>query len=675
MPSERSELPALKEPTSNIVTEPRDAQSRPLNSKPNTSKRGDKASASLGPVEDLESYVKSDWWRHIFNANYLRTDGDVVEDADITELEVTAFLSMLKVNTESRFLDVCCGQGRHSLELARRGYTKVTGIDRSHYLISRARSRARQQALSINFREGDARQLRFSDDAFDIVYLAGNSFGYFESVEDDILVLREIRRVLCPHGQLLIDFTDGDYLREHYQARSWEWIDKNHFVCRERSLSSSGDRLISREVITHTTKGVIADQFYAERLYSELELRQILSDCGFRSDEATNFSTLSKRNQDLGMMAQRIILVAQSQKTEAAKPNLRKKVRNVVVAMGDHRRTDTVKPGSHFDADDFYTINALKKALAQLDEYKFTYLDEHDTFIKTLCEQSKKIDFVFNLCDEGFNNEAMNELHVPALLDMLSIPYSGGDPQCLAYCYDKSLVRGIAAEMDIPVPAAFNVLPEDSTFISLPIELPVIVKPNFGDSSVGINVKSICHNVNELEGAIARVREVVGYDEPILVEQFLSGKDISVGIIGNPPGDYLVLPIIEEDYSQLPADLPHICGYEAKWDEDSVYFKLVKSIPADLPDETVGFLTASCCKLFERLGCQDYARFDWRLDSNGTPRLLEANPNPGWCWDGHLARMAEIAGLSYKDMLAKILDAAEQRHNLAKKRQRRKMAN
>ena len=64
------------------------------------------------------------------------------------------------------------------------------------------------------------------------------------------------------------------------------------------------------------------------------------------------------------------------------------------------------------------------------------------------------------------------------------------------------------------------------------------------------------------------------------------------------------------------------------------------SIPAELPPATVEFLHASCIRLFQRLGCRDYARFDWRLDANGTPRLLEVNPNPGWCWDGHLARMA-----------------------------------
>jgi D-alanine-D-alanine ligase len=152
------------------------------------------------------------------------------------------------------------------------------------------------------------------------------------------------------------------------------------------------------------------------------------------------------------------------------------------------------------------------------------------------------------------------------------------------------------------------------------------------------------------------------------VEEYLTGKDISVGIIGNPPESYTMLPVIEEDYSALPEGLPHICGYEAKWETDSVYFKNVTSKPAELPLATVDFLHASCIRLFQRLGCQDYARFDWRLDANGTPRLLEANPNPGWCWDGHLARMAEHAGTNYAEMLESILDACRDRLALSVRR-------
>ncbi len=616
---------------------------------------------SIGPVEDLESYVKADWWRDIFNANYLRTDGDVVEDPDITEAEIDAFLELVDVRRDACILDLCCGQGRHLLELARRGFTNLYGVDRSHYLISRAKRVARQQGFVATFREGDARKLRFRENTFDLVYLAGNSFGYFESAEDDIAVLAELRRLLKPAGQLLIDFTDGDFLRDNFEARSWEWIDKDYFVCRERTLSKDNARLVSREVITHTRKGVVADQFYAERLYNADQIGALLAENGFDVLEARPMSTVSKRNQDLGMMARRIILTARSDKSAGVGGEEQKRVRQVTVVMGDHRRADTVKPNNTFDSDDFHTINELKKALAQLAGFEFSYLDNHDELIDKLRSHASGIDFVFNLCDEGFDNHPTKELHVPALLEMLGIRYSGGNPQCLAYCYDKSLIRGVAMEMDIPVPAAFSVAPEEVTFISMPIDFPVIVKPNYGDSSVGITVDSVCYDVRQLEQAIAKVREATGFDRPVLVEQFLTGKDISVGIIGNPPDSYTVLPVIEEDYSRLPEGLPKICGYEAKWDTESEYFRKVKSIPADLPQPTIDFLNASCIRLFQRVGCQDYARFDWRLDGNNTPRLLEVNPNPGWCWDGHLAKMAELAGLSYPDMLREILGACDER--------------
>ena len=620
---------------------------------------------SIGPVEDLESYVKADWWRDIFNANYLRTDGDVVEDPDITEAEIDAFLELVDVGRDACILDLCCGQGRHLLELARRGFTNLYGVDRSHYLISRAKRVARQRGLVATFREGDARKLRLRENTFDLVYLAGNSFGYFESAEDDIAVLAELRRLLKPAGQLLIDFTDGDFLRDNFEARSWEWIDKDYFVCRERTLSKDNTRLVSREVITHTKKGVVADQFYAERLYNADQLGALLAENGFDVLEARPMSTVSKRNQDLGMMAQRIILTARSDKSVGVAGEEHKRVRQVTVVMGDHRRADSVKPNKTFDNDDFHTIDELKKALAQLAGFEFSYVDNHDEFIDTLRNDAGRIDFVFNICDEGFDNDPTKELHVPALLEMLGIRYSGGNPQCLAYCYDKSLIRGVAMEMDIPVPAAFSVAPEEVTFISMPIDFPVIVKPNYGDSSVGITVDSVCHDVRQLEQAIAKVREATGFDRPVLVEQFLTGKDISVGIIGNPPDSYTVLPVIEEDYSQLPEGLPRICGYEAKWDTESEYFRKVKSIPADLPQPTIDFLNASCIRLFQRVGCQDYARFDWRLDGNNTPRLLEVNPNPGWCWDGHLAKMAKLAGLSYPDMLREILSACDERLRVA----------
>jgi len=333
---------------------------------------------------------------------------------------------------------------------------------------------------------------------------------------------------------------------------------------------------------------------------------------------------------------------------------------NVAVLLGDPNKLDVVKPGATFDEDDFSTITLLKQALKSLDQYKFTYFDHHDKFIANLGKWKKEFDLVLNLCDEGLFNRASYELHVPALLESAAIPYTGGNPQCLAYCYDKSLIRGLASEMDIPVAAAYIVKPEDTAFIDITIPFPVIIKPNFGDSSFGITRHCVCNNVAELERAIIENRQRFGYECPILVEQYLTGSDISVGIIGNPSVDFEMLPIIEEDYSLLPKELPPICGYEAKWDPTSPYSK-VRSIPARLSEATENFLHASCLKLFERVECRDYARFDWRLDSNGTPRLLEVNPNPGWCWDGHLAKMAEYGDISYAGMLERILRAAAAR--------------
>jgi D-alanine-D-alanine ligase len=194
----------------------------------------------------------------------------------------------------------------------------------------------------------------------------------------------------------------------------------------------------------------------------------------------------------------------------------------------------------------------------------------------------------------------------------------------------------------------------------LQFDFPVLVKPNFGDSSFGITQRSVAYNPEELTNAISEIRERFGYDKPILAEEFLTGKDLSVGIIGNPPESYTVLPIVEEDYSSLPEGLPRICGYEAKWLPESPYFK-IHSIHAELPEAVERKLVEWCLKLFERLECRDYVRFDWRLDAHGNPKLLEVNPNPGWCWDGHLAKMAAIAGLTYSDMLGAILKASEAR--------------
>lgn len=629
----------------------------------NTTKRTARASSArtFGPVDDLEPFVPAEWWRALFGSTYLLTDSDVM-DGSVTRSEVSRFVDLLDLTPDGAVLDLCCGHGRHALELARRGFVHVEGVDRSRYLIRKAREAARRDNLQVRFREGDCRRLSFAARRFDAVILAGNSFGYFDNDEDNLKVLQEAARVLKEDGRLLLDVVDGEYLRRHFMPRSWEWLDAHHFVCRERTLSEDGSRLFSREVITNTEEGVLADQFYAECLFGEDELRRLLERAGFVNVEpAVSHQPLSQRNQDLGMMGHRTILTARrAGRVVSSNGHHPVRPRRVPVVMGDPRMPDDMKLGGQFDEDDFYTIDQLRTALRGLDGFEFTYVDDHSTLLDRVRELGD-VDFVFNLCDEGYANDPRMELHVPALLDMAGVPYSGAGPQCLAFCYDKSLVRGVAREMGIPVPEAHFVRPGASTIDLLDVGYPAIVKPNSGDCSVGITARSVAYTPEELAEALQTVRSQVGAHRPLLVEEFLTGKDLTVGIIGNPASGYTMLPITEDDYSALPPDLPPICGYEAKWLADSPYMLDVKTVVADVTDATRGLIEECSLALFERLGCRDYARFDWRLDRFGEPRLLEANPNPGWCWDGHLAKQAAYAGYDYADMIRLILEAAARR--------------
>jgi D-alanine-D-alanine ligase len=267
---------------------------------------------TLGPVSDLEPHLPPDWWRTLFNALYLETDGDVFENDRNTAEEIDLLIRSAGLRPDDRILDLCCGQGRHALELARRGFRCVTGLDCSRYLIRLARKRARQYGLTVSFREGDARDFHFEGGEFDCACILGNSFGYFERPEDDLAVLEAARRALTPAGRLVMDLMDGEWMRGHFEPRSWEWIGPNRFVCRERSLAEDRERLISREVVVDAERGVIADQFYAERLYPQERLEALLVRAGFCN---LCFHQLaapdSPRNQDLGMTARRLFVACE----------------------------------------------------------------------------------------------------------------------------------------------------------------------------------------------------------------------------------------------------------------------------------------------------------------------------------------------------------------------------
>jgi D-alanine-D-alanine ligase len=447
-------------------------------------------------------------------------------------------------------------------------------------------------------------------------------------------------------------------MHENFERRSWEWIDEHHFVCRERSISQDGERLISREVIVHDEMGVIADQFYAERLYTRDSIGKLLEKAGFRNIRHHGHAeALSERDQDLGMMARRLLLSADAPHLPVRKGKGRLQALDVTVLLGDHRLPDQVKRGGAFNPEDIETIRKLKDALAELPNYKFHFLDNHGTLERDLAEL--RTDLVFNLCDEGWNNDPFKELHVPALLEVLGIGYTGAGPAALAACYDKGLVRAVAQSLDVTVPLESYVRPGDQG-ATLPSVFPALLKPNQGDSSQGITKEAVVHNEKALLDYLDRLRA----DFPkrgVLVQEFLTGNEYSVALIGNPDQGLRALPVLEVDYSRLDPGLPRILGYESKWIPESPYWTQISYRETTLADQQQQQLIDNSARLFERLGCRDYARFDFRADAKGEIKLLEVNPNPGWCWDGKMNLMANIQGLRYSEMLGQILQAAVER--------------
>ncbi len=614
---------------------------------------------TLGPVSDLERHLPAEWWRSLFNSVYLKTDGDVVENEDNTAREVDLLIRAAGLELNDRILDLCCGQGRHCLHLAKRGFGHVVGVDRSRYLIRLARKRNSQLKTKVSFHEGDARRFRLKEKDFHCVALMGNSFGYFDREEDDLSVLRAVQRALAPGGIVALDIVNGDWMRQNFDPRSWEWIDQDHFVCRERSMAADGQRLISREVVVHAERGVIVDQFYAERLYTLEGIQDLLERCGFTNfREHPMVQAESERNQDLGMMQQRMFVTAKSTRSPIKPKSAQPVLSDVVVLLGDPHLPDRCKRNGEFNQEDIETVDRLKEALDETAGYQFRYLDNHASMWTELRKNPPQ--FVLNFCDEGFDNDAFKELHVPAILETSDVPYSGAGPACLGLCYNKSHVRSIAEAMGVPVPLESFVDSDDQS-ATIPSILPALIKPVCGDSSVGITASSVVSSAAELIARLEAMRDEFP-GAPLLVQEFLTGKEYSVGMIGNPGIGFRFLPVMEVDFGELDPGLPPILGYESKWLPDSPYWTQIKYREATLEDDTIRQLYDQSSLLFERLGCRDYARIDFRADASGTIKLLEVNPNPGWCWDGKLNIMAGYAGMRYADLLESILQAAQSRY-------------
>jgi D-alanine-D-alanine ligase len=329
---------------------------------------------------------------------------------------------------------------------------------------------------------------------------------------------------------------------------------------------------------------------------------------------------------------------------------------DVTVILGDPRLPDATKVESRYAPEDLEAVARMKAALGRLPEYRVRFLDDHRTLVAELTADPPA--FVLNLCDTGFRNVAAMEPNVPALLELLGVPYSGSPPACLARCVDKALVRAIAQAHGVPVPAERWV--EAGDHAAVPPFFPALIKPNAGDGSVGIWRASVVRNAREAAACLDRLRRALP-DRDVLVQEFLDGPEYSIGLVGNPQQGFAVLPPLEVDYGGLDPALPRILAYESKTVPDSPYWRQIAYREARLDATTRRALAAHAALLFRRLGCRDYARFDFRTGADGAVKLLEVNPNPAWSWDGKLQLMAGFAGHDEAGLFRMILAAAQER--------------
>ena len=270
--------------------------------------------------------------------------------------------------------------------------------------------------------------------------------------------------------------------------------------------------------------------------------------------------------------------------------------------------------------------------------------------------QTFAFDLIFNLCEE-FQGNTRWEMHLAALLEVLRIPFTGSSALTLGFSQDKGKAKSLLAHSGVPTPA-YHVRDAKNRFPSSPVHFPLIVKPLREDASLGIGNDALVFDEKQLEAQVRKVQN--GFGQPALVEEYIEGRELNVSILGNENPE--VLPISEIDFSTMPAGYPRICGYAAKWLEDSPEFKhSVPRCPADLPPDLEDKIREISLRAYEILDCRDYARVDLRLDSHGNPYVLEINANPDISPDSGISRSAKNAGYSYAEFIGKIVELARAR--------------
>lgn len=266
-------------------------------------------------------------------------------------------------------------------------------------------------------------------------------------------------------------------------------------------------------------------------------------------------------------------------------------------------------------------------------------------------------DAIFNFV-ESIEGNTNFESYFAGIYDLLGFEYTGNTPLTLGNCLVKSRTKQILISHKIKTPKHFacelNYLPSKSEF---KLKFPVILKLIREDASIGISEFSVVNNYDEM---ISRLKFLFdSFQQDVLIEEYIDGRELNVAILGNE-----ILPISEISFETLPEDLPKIITYEAKWSEESVYYKnTIPKCPTILDTTIENKVKKIALKAFEALDCRDYARVDIRLDKKNVPYVIEVNPNPDISPDTGFVRSAKAADINYDSLILKIISFALKRKN------------
>ena len=302
------------------------------------------------------------------------------------------------------------------------------------------------------------------------------------------------------------------------------------------------------------------------------------------------------------------------------------------------------------------TIAALAAAVRSLG-HEVDLLGDGEPLLRKLLDGPRP-DVVLNIA-EGLGVSRTRESRVPALLEMLGIPYTGSDPLTLAATLDKECAKRLVDHAGIATPRW--ALVEDGDLAGFEDNLaglgwPLIVKPNYEGSSKGVLRSGIVNNRAELEAAVGRLAKA--YRQPILIEEFIQGDELTVGVIGNRPPEVIAIMRI---LPKKPLDGPFIYGIEVKrhWEQHLVY-----ETPAKISSKDAETVRRATLAAWRALGCRDVARFDFRL-RDGVPYFLEVNPLPGISpFSGDIVFLARGVGITHEQLVGRILEAAVERHKV-----------